>query len=97
MTVKIRTGGQRVNYTGRDSEESDNTFNYLGSTLSEDGELDAEVTHAPSAERLEELDGNVWVWMTDDMNVKILGKIYRPVVCPALLYGADTLEEGTGK
>ena len=36
-----------------------NTFKYLGSTLSEDGELDSEVTHAPSAERLEELDDNV--------------------------------------
>ena len=31
-------------FTGRDSKESE-TFKYLGSTLSEDGELDAEVTH----------------------------------------------------
>ena len=35
------------------------TFTYLGSTLAEDGELDAEVTHR-GAERVEEREESVW-------------------------------------
>ena len=70
------------------------TFTYLGSTLAEDGELDAEavaeVTHrVPSG-------WNNWkrvsgVLCDSRMNVKIKGKVYRTVVRPALMYWAETL------
>ena len=56
------------------------TFTYLGSTLAEDGELDA----------VEELEESVWSVVDRRMNVKIKGKVYRTVVRPALMYGAET-------
>ena len=65
------------------------TVTYLGSTSAEDGELDAEVTH-----RVQSGWKNwkrVSVVLCDRrMNVKIKGKVYRTVVGPALMYGAET-------
>ena len=62
------------------------TFTYLGSTLAEDGELDAEVTHRVQS------GWNNWKSVLCDrgMDVKIKGKVYRTVVRPALMYGAET-------
>ena len=65
------------------------TFKYLGSTLAEDGELVAEVTH-----RVQSGWKNwkrVSVVLCDrGMNVKIAGKVYRTVIIPARMYGAKT-------
>ena len=62
------------------------TFTYLGSTLAEDGELDAEVTHRVQS------GWKNWKRVSGDrrMNVKNKGKVYITVVRPALIYGADT-------
>ena len=65
------------------------TFTYLGSTLAEDGELDAEVTHRVQSGRKN------WkivsgVLCDRRMNVKIWRKVYRTVVRPELMYGAET-------
>ena len=74
------------------------TFTYLGSTLSEDGvestlsedgELDAEVTHRVQSvwENWKRVSGELCDRI---MNVKITGKVYRTVERSALMYGADT-------
>ena len=65
------------------------TFTYLGSTLAEDGELDAEVTHRVQSEwkNWKRVSG---VLCDRRMNVKIKGTVYRTVVRPALMYGAET-------
>ena len=62
------------------------TFTYLGSTLTEDGELDADVTHRAQS-GWKRVSG---VLCYRRMNVKIKGKMYRTVVRPALMYGAET-------
>ena len=55
------------------------TFTYLGSTLAEDGELDAEVTHRVQSgwKNWKRVSG---VLCDRKMNVKIKGKVYRTVV-----------------
>ena len=65
------------------------TFTYLGSTLAEDGELDAEVTHRVQSgwKNWKRVSG---VLCDRRMNMKIKGKVYRTVVRPALMYGAET-------
>ena len=65
------------------------TFTYLGSTLAEDGELDAKVTHRVQSgwKNWKRVSG---VLCDRRMNVKIKGKVYRTVVRPALMYGSET-------
>ena len=65
------------------------TFTYLGSTLAEDGELDAEVTLRVQS------GWKNWkrvsrVLCDRIMNTKIKGKVYITVVRPALVYGEET-------
>ena len=66
------------------------TFTYLGSTLAEDGELDAEVTHRVQSgwKNWKRVSG---VLCDRRMNVTTKGKVYRTVirVRPALMYGAE--------
>ena len=65
------------------------TFTYLGSTLAEDGELDAEVTHQVQSgwKNWKRVSG---VLCDRRMDVNIKGKVYRTVVRPSLIYGAET-------
>ena len=65
------------------------TFTYLGSTLAEDGELDAEVTHRVQIgwKNWKRVSG---VLCDRRMSMKTKGKVYRTVVSPALMYGAET-------
>ena len=65
------------------------TFTHLGSTLAEDGELDAEVTHRVQRgwKNWKKVSG---VSCDRRMNMKINGKVYRTVVRPALMHGAET-------
>ena len=65
------------------------TFTYLGSALAEDGELDTEVTHRVQSgwKNWKRMSG---VLCDRRMNVKIKSKVYRTVVRPALMYGAET-------
>ena len=57
--------------------------------MAEDGELDLEVTHRVQSvwKNWKRVSG---VLCDRRMNVKIKGKVYRKVVRPALLYGAET-------
>ena len=66
------------------------TFKYLGSTLAEDGELDAEVNHrVPSGWRNWK---RVYGVLCDRrMKVKIKGKVHKMIVRPAMVYRAETL------
>ena len=64
-------------------------FKYLGSTVAEDGELDGEINH-----RIQSGWKN-WKNMTGVLcdrriNAKLKGKVYKTVVRPAMLYGAET-------
>ena len=64
------------------------TFTYLGSTLAEDGDLDAGVAHRVQSgwKNGKRVSG---VLCDRRMNVKIKGKVYITVVSPALMYGAE--------
>ena len=57
--------------------------------MAEDGELDAEVTHRVQSgwKNCKRVYG---VFCDRIMKVKIKGKVYRTVVRPALMYGAET-------
>ena len=63
----------------------------------EDGELDAEVTDRVQSgwKNCKRVSG---VDCDRKMIVKFKGNVYRTVVRPALIYGAETsVEEGTGR
>ena len=64
-------------------------FKYLGSTLAEDGELDAEVNHRVRSgwRNWKNVSG---VLCDRRMKVKIKGKVYKTIVGPAMVYGAET-------
>ena len=70
-------------------KESEDIHIYLGSTLAEDGELAAEVTHRVQSgwKNWKRVSG---VLCDRRMNMKIKGKVYRTVVRPAMVYGAET-------
>ncbi len=61
------------------------TFTYLGSTLTQDGELDVEVTHRgqSGSKNWKRVSG---VLCDRKMNVKIKGKVYRTILVQALMY-----------
>ena len=69
------------------------TFTYLVSTLSEDGELDAEVTQRVHS------GWKNWKRVSGVLCDMIKGEVYITVVRPALMYGGRNMgvEEGTGK
>ena len=61
-------------------------FKYLGSSVEETGGINRNYTDC-SMEKLEEMHG---VLCDRRMPVKLKGKVYKNVVRPALLYGAET-------
>ena len=65
------------------------TFTYLGSTLAEDVEVDAEVTHRVQSGWKNWKRVSRGVVCDRIMNVKIKGNVYRTVATPALMYGAE--------
>ena len=66
-----------------------NTFQYLGATLSENGDLDADMTH-----RIESGCRNwkrVSVILCDRrISLRVKGKVYKTVLRPIIMYGAET-------
>ena len=73
-------------------------FKYLGTHVSEDGELDVEISHRIQC------GWNAWrklsgVLCDKKMNVRLKGKVYKTAVRPAMMYGSETWgdKEGTRK
>ena len=66
-----------------------NKFKYLGSTVTEDGDLEAEITHRIQAgwKNWKKVSG---VLCDQRIGVKMKGRVYKTVVRPAMMYGAET-------
>ena len=64
-------GNSDINLQGQNLERV-NTFKYLGATLAENGDLDAEMTHRIQSGRI---------------SLRVKGKVYKTVVRPAMMYG----------
>ena len=64
-------------------------FKYLGSTVAEDGGLEAEITHRIQAgwKNWKKVSG---VLCDKRIGVKLKGKVHKTVVRPAMMYGAET-------
>ena len=64
-------------------------FKYLGSTISEDGGLDTEITHRIKAgwKNWKKMSG---VLCNKRIGIKLKGKVHKTVVKPAMMYGAET-------
>ena len=64
-------------------------FRYLGSTVAEDGDLEAEITHRIQAgwKNWKKVSG---VLCDKRIGVKLKGKVHKTVVRPAMMYGAET-------
>ena len=81
-------GNSDINMQGQNLERV-NTFKYLGATLAENGDLDAEM-----ARRIQSGWKNwrrISVILCDRrISLRVMGKVYNTVVRPAMMYGADT-------
>ena len=66
-----------------------NTFKYLGATLAENGDLDAEMAHRIQSgwKNWKRVSG---ILCDRRISLKVKGKVYKTVVRPAMLYGAET-------
>ena len=66
-----------------------NTFKYLGATLADNGDLDAEMT------RIIQSGWNNWkrvsrILCDRRISLRVKSKVYKTVVGPAKMYGAET-------
>ena len=66
-----------------------NTFKYLGATLAENGDLDAEMTHRIQSgwKNWKRVSG---ILCDRRISLRVKGKVYKTVVRPAMMYGAET-------
>ena len=64
-------------------------FKYLGSTVTEDGDLEAEITHKIQVgwKNWKKVSG---VLCDRRVGIKLKGKVHKTVVRPAMMYGAET-------
>ena len=81
-------GNSDINLHGEDLERV-TTFKYLGATLAENGDLDAEMTHRIQSgwKNWKRVSG-----ILCDRRISLTGKreVYKTVVRPAMMYGAET-------
>ena len=71
-----------------DNLERLNTFKYLGSTLADNGDLDAEMTHIQSGwKNWKSVSG---ILCDPRISLRVKGKVYKTVVRPPIMYGAET-------
>ena len=79
--------------------ETVKTFKYLGSTLAEDRELDADRSHPQSSELMEELEESVWSVVRQENEREDQGKgVEDSGQTDTGARGGDMgIEEGTGK
>ena len=66
-----------------------NTFKYLGATLAENGDLDAEMTHRIQSgwKNWKRISG---ILCDRRISLRGKGKVYKTVVRPAMMYSAET-------
>ena len=66
-----------------------NTFKYLGATLADNGDLDAEMTHRIQSgwKKWKRISG---IMCDRRISLRVKGKVYKTVVRPAMMYGAET-------
>ena len=82
-------GNSDINIQGDDLERV-NTFKYLGATLADHGDFDAEITH-----RIQPGWKKNWYRVSGILcdrriSLRVKGKIYKTVVRPATMCGAET-------
>ena len=69
-----------------------NTFKYLGATLAENGDLAAEMTHRIQTgwQNWKRVSAYSGILCDRRIGLKVMGKVYKTVVRPAMMYGAET-------
>ena len=84
-------GNSDINLQGENLERM-NTFKYLGATLEENGDLDAEMTHGIQSgwKSWKRVSG---ILCDRRISLRIKGKVYKTVVRPTMMYGAGAIEE----
>ena len=84
-------GNSDINLQGENLERV-NTFKYLGATLEENGDLDAEMTHRIQSgwKSWKRVSG---ILCDRRISLRIKGKVYKTVVRPTMMYGAGAIEE----
>ena len=80
-------GNSDINLQGQNLERV-NTFKYLGATLAENGDLDAEMTHRIQSEwkNWKKVSG---ILCDRRLSLRVKGNVYKTVVRPAMMYGAE--------
>ena len=81
-------GNSDINLQGQNLERV-NTFKYLGATLAENGDLDAEMTHRIQ-KRWQNWKRVSGILCDRRISLRVKGKVYKTVVRPAMMYGAET-------
>ena len=66
------------------------TFKYLGATLAENGDLDAEITHRIQSGWKNWKRVSRILCINRRISLRVKGKVYKTVVRPAMIYGAET-------
>ena len=81
-------GNSDSNLQGQNLERV-NTFKYLGATLAGHGDLDAEMTHRIQSgwQNWKRVSG---ILCDRRISLRVKGKVYKTVVRPAMMYGAET-------
>ena len=81
-------GNSDINLQGQNLERV-NTFKYLGATLAENGDLDAEMTHRIQSgwKNWKRVSG---ILCDRRISLRVKGKVYKTVVRPVMMYGAET-------
>ena len=81
-------GNSDINLQGQNLERV-YTFKYLGATLAENGDLDAEMTHRIQSgwQNWKRVSG---ILCDRRISLRVKGKVYKTVVRPAMMYGAET-------
>ena len=80
-------GNSDVNIQGENLERV-NIFKYLGATLAENGDLDAKMTHRIQSglKHWKRISG---ILCDRRVSLRVKGKVYKTVVRPAMMYGAE--------
>ena len=81
-------GNSDINLQGHNLERV-NTFKYIGATLAEPGDLDAEMTHMVQS-GWKNWKRVSWILCDRRISLRVKEKVYMTFVRPAIMYGAET-------